>query len=429
MIVCLSASHKKASLPLLESLNIPDEEGFMKSLCSEGFILECVILQTCHRVEIYCIVADSAKDNVVNKVLKIWSVKAGVSLDVLSKTVEVYEGKEALTHLFFLASGLESMVLGEDQILGQVRSAYVKAKKLGSTGLVLDKVFMKAVNVGRRVRTETAINEKSVSISSVAVDLAEKEIGDLGSVRALVIGAGEAGSIAAETLRKRGVKDILIANRTFERGLELASKVGGKAVKLDEIWQVLPDVDLVVAAVSVDKPILKFRQMKTLLSQSGFKKGLYVIDISEPRAVEEKVGLLNGVTLKNIDDLKAVAEENLRSRQVEAEKAREIIFEELARFERQLAKLFVEPLISEIFRRVEAIRQRELGRAVRKIGEFDRRKLTVLDRFSRELVERILQFPIEQIRDAALNNNRFLLSAAEELFGIKTSKGEKGVKV
>jgi glutamyl-tRNA reductase len=427
MLICLSASHKRASLPILEAVNIPDEEKFMGEFRSDGLVRECTLLQTCHRVEIYCVTEGSAKEDIISRILKIWSAKAGVSLDILGKIVEVYEGREALIHLFYLASGLESMVLGEDQILGQVRSAYVKAKKLECSGLVLQKAFMKAVNIGRRVRTETAINEKPVSISSVAVDLAEKELGNLRFVKALVIGAGEAGSIAAETLRKKGAKTIIIANRTFERGLELASKVGGKALRFNQIWQVLPEANLVVVAVSIDKPILKSKRMKKLLAEGKSKKKLYVVDISQPRAVEEKVGLIPGVTLRNIDDLKAIVEENLKSRLTEAEKAKKIIFEELERFERQLAKLFVEPMISEICRRIEAIRQRELGRAVRKMGESDKKKLMVIDRFSRELVERILQIPIEQIRGAALKNNGSLLSAAEELFGIKFGKGEKVV--
>ncbi|MEM2440182.1 MAG: glutamyl-tRNA reductase [Candidatus Bathyarchaeia archaeon] len=427
MIVCLSVSHKKASLPLLESLNIPDAEEFMKKFCFEGLVQECVLLQTCHRVEIYCVVHDSNKENVINEILKFWSVRTGVSLDILNKTVETYYGKEALNHLFFLASGLESMVLGEDQILGQVRSAYVKAKKLRSAGLILEKVFMKAVNVGRRVRTETAINEKPVSISSVAVDLAEKDLGDLKFVKALVIGAGETGSIAAENLRKKGVKTIFIANRTFERGLELASKVGGKAVRFDEILNLLPKVDLVVAAVSVDKPIFKVKQVRAALDRERSDKGLYIIDLSQPRAFDEKLGLIRNVMLKNIDDLKAIVDENLRSRQAEAEKAKKIIFGELERFERQLAKLFVEPLVAEICRKFEEIRQRELARAVRKMGGIDEKRLAVVDRFSRELVERILQTPLEQLREAVLKNNDTLPSAAKELFGIKISRGEKVV--
>jgi len=412
-------------LPMLEAVNIPDEDEFMNRLCSEGLVKECVLLQTCHRVEIYIVAEDSVKDDVISRLLKVWSVKARLSLDILNKIVEIYEGREALIHLFNLASGLESMVLGEDQVLGQVRSAYVKAKKLGCAGLILQKAFMKAVNIGRRVRTETAINEKPVSISSVAVDLAEKDLGNLRFVKALVIGAGEAGSMAAEALRKRGVETIIVTNRTFERGLELASKVGGKAVRFNQIWQVLPEVDLVVAAVSVNEPILKSKHVRKLLAEGAWRKRLYLVDISQPRAVDEKTGLIPGVTLRNIEDLKAIVDENLRSRLAEAEKARRIIFEELERFERQVVKLFVEPIVSEIYRNAEAVRQREFGRAVRKMGEKDERKIMIMDRFSRELVERILQVPIEQLREAALKNNGSLLSVAEELFGIKAGKANK----
>ena len=427
MIVCLSASHRRASLPLLESLNIPDEEEFMK-FCSR-LVQGCVLLQTCHRVEIYIVTRDSDKDNAINEVLKFWSVRTGISLDILRKTIEVFCGREALKHLFFLASGLESVVLGEDQVLGQVRSAYVKAKSVGSAGLILGKTFMKAVNVGRRVRTETAINEGSVSISSVAVDLAEKDLGDLRLLKALVIGAGEAGSLVAEALGRRGVKKIFVANRTFERGLDLASRVGGEAVRFDEILHLLPKVDIVVAAVSVDEPILNAEQVRRVLAECGSKRGLYVVDISQPRAFDEEVGLLRGVTLRNIDDLKTVVEENLRIRRGEGEKAKKIVLEELARFERQLAKIFVEPMISEICRKVEEIRRRELDRAVRKMGESDERKLLILDRFSKELVERVLQTPIERLREAALADDGSLLSAAEEIFGIKVGKGEKVVQV
>ncbi|MEM3378401.1 MAG: glutamyl-tRNA reductase [Candidatus Bathyarchaeia archaeon] len=419
MIVCLSASHKKASLSMLESLHISDEQEFMKTLCLEGLAKESVLLQTCNRVEIYLFTQNSDEDKVINEALKFWSVKTGVSLDVITKAIETYYGDEALTHIFFLASGLESMVLGEDQILGQVRSAYVKAKKFGYAGSILEKVFMKAVNVGRRVRNETAINEKSVSLSSVAVDSAEGDLGDLRRITALVIGAGEAGSIAAKALRKRCVNALFVANRTFEQGLELASRVGGKAISFNEIMHVMPKVDLVIVALSVDKPILTCEQMENMFSQLKFKKRLYVIDLSQPRAVDEKVGELAGVSLRNIDDLKNTVEENLKCRQSEAKKAEKIVLEELERFKCELARLLIKPLITEIYRRINEMRKKELDRALRKMGEVDSNKLMIMERFSRELVERILQMPVEQLKDAAIKNDNALLAAAKVLFKIK----------
>ena len=419
MIVCLSASYKKAKLPLLESLVFKDGAVVMKGLCSEGLTEECILVQTCHRVEIYGVLKDSSEGDAVEKILKFWSAYTGVSLDILSRNVDVLKGREALVNLFNVASGLNSMVVGEDQILGQVRTAYVKAKKLRSVGLVLDKVFMRAVNAGRRVRTETRVNEGSVSISSAAVDLAAKELGDLRRRTVLVVGAGEAGSVAAETLRRRGVKSILIANRTYETGVQLAKKVSGRAVQFEDIYDVIPRTDLVVVALTVDRPVIKARRLREVFSGRRVRRGLFVVDISQPRAVEEGVGSIDGVVLRNIDDLKEVVEESIRNRQAEAEKAKKIVFEELGRFERQQFEFLIQPLISEIYKRVDGIRQKELRRALSKMAESDEKKVGVLDRFSRELVERVLQTPIDQLREAALNNDDGLLSAAEKLFKIK----------
>jgi len=426
MIVCLSASHKRAKLPMLESLAVPNEEAAMKSVCANDYAKECMLLQTCHRVEFFCVVEDSTKDEDIKRILRFWSAQARVSYDVLNDTVEVYQGKEVLNHLFSLAAGLESMVLGEDQILGQVRTAYVRAKKLGTIGLTLDKICMKAINTGRRVRTETKINEGSVSISSAAVDLAAKELRKLSAIRVLVIGAGEAGAIAAETLKRRGAKNILIANRTYSKGLELASKVNGKPIKYNRIINTIPKMDLVISAVSVEKPILKTAQLNKVLVKGNYSKKL-IIDISQPRSVEEKVGLIDGVTLRNIDNLEKIVEESIRNRQAEVGKAEEIIFEELRRLELQLSRFLAEPLISKIYGKIEGIRQREFGRAVGKMRESDEKKLAIIDRFSKELIERILQIPIEQLRSASLSNDTTLLSSAEKLFQIKSEKGEKNV--
>jgi glutamyl-tRNA reductase len=356
------------------------------------------------------------KEDAINLILKHWSTKTGVSLDLISKEVRLYYGKDALTHLFYLASGLESMVLGEDQILGQVRTAYNKARKNGTVKLILGKALMKAINIGRRVRNETRINEGSVSISSAAVDLATKELENLKSIKALVIGAGEAASLAAETLKSHETSMIIIANRTYERGRDLARKVSGKAIRFNQMNSMLSDVDLIIAAISVTQPIISEKQMALAVAKSKSSKKIVLIDISQPRAFEEKVGSLQRVCLKTIEDLKEIVAENMRNRQIEAEKAKAIIFQELVRFERDLSKLVAQPLISEICRKFEEIRKKELKRAVSKMGEVDERKLMVLERFSRELIERIAQIPIEQLRKAALSRNGELLSAAEEIF-------------
>jgi glutamyl-tRNA reductase len=415
MIVCLSASYKNANLPMLESLNFQDKSKLTQTLCSENNVKECALIQTCHRVEIYCVL-DSEKEGTINQIQRLWSTKTGVSLDIIKKTLNIYFGKDALLHLFNLSSGLESMVIGEDQILGQIRESYLEAKKNGTLSLVLSRVFMKAINVGRRVRTETRINEGSVSISSAAVDLAARELGDLTYAKALVIGAGEAGSLAAETLKRRGAATILIANRTHEKAVELAKKVSGKAIRFNRIFTAIPKLDLVIGAVSVTQPILKERHIASALSNAASSKKILLIDISQPRAFDEKIASYDGICLKTICDLEEIVNDNLRARQSEAEKSRKIISEELTRFELDLSKLLAQPLIIEMCRKFESIRQKEFSRAVQKLGESDERKLLVLERFSRELIERIAQIPIEQLRKAALNGDGELLSAAEQLF-------------
>jgi len=420
VIFCLSASYKSVKLPLLESLAFKDEAEALKSICSEGLAEECVLVQTCHRVEVYIVVGDSSSEGTVDRVLRFWSGRTGVSSDLLRKTVKVYRGREALERLFSLASGLDSMVVGEDQILGQVRRAYVNAKKVGAAKLVLEKAFMCAINTGRKVRSVTRIDEGSVSVSSAAVDLAAKELGDLKSKRALVVGAGEAGSIVAETLRRRGAKHVQVANRTYKRAVELAVKVSGEAVEFDRLYDAVGDTDLVIAAVSVDRPVITARQLKKTLDKRGRGRSLFLVDISQPRAVEAAAASLEGVVLRNIDDLKEIVEESIRSRQAEAEEARKIVLAELGRFERQQMELTVAPLISEIYRRVDGIRRRELERALSKMGESNAKKVSVLDRFSRELVERVLQLPIDHLREAALNNDNDLLLAVEKLFNVKS---------
>ncbi|MGD0158824.1 MAG: glutamyl-tRNA reductase [Candidatus Bathyarchaeia archaeon] len=421
MLFCVSVSHKQTSLSMLESLSFPSGEEAARAFCEQGTLAECVLLQTCHRIEIYGVTADFARGDAVDVILRSWSSRAGVSFDVLRRVFELYDGREALAHLFSLAAGLESMVVGEDQILGQVRSAYVEAKRAGSAGRILDKVFMKAVNTGRRVRTETGINEGSVSVSSAAVDLAVKELGGLESATALVIGAGEAGSIAAETLQRRGAKRIVVANRTRERGEALALKVSGRSIGLDGVYDEIPSVDLVISAVSVKKPILEASRLRSALGKSSSGKRLLVVDISQPRAVDAKAGSIRGLVLRNIEDLKGVVEDSIRRRRGEAERARLLVGEELARFEQELSWILVLPLASEIYRSLEVVRRSEFERAVRKMGESDGRKISVMERFSKELVERIMQVPMERLKRAALNNEGELLSAAEKLF--KNNRG------
>lgn len=413
--MCLSVSHKKASVPMLESLNFKNKKEATKRCCSLESVREAVLLQTCNRIEIYVNTSDSAAEDTVTSLVKFWSLQVGVSSDLINKTIEIYQDSEALLHLLRLSSGLESMVVGEDQILGQVRTAYVDSKKIGTVETLLEKVFMKAVNVGRRVRTETRINEGSISVSSVAVDLAEKRFGILKEVSAMVVGAGETGSLVAKALAQRGVRRIYIANRTFKKALKLADLVMGKAIHYEDMYYELRGMDLAVFAVSVDAPLLRLGEMKNIL-EGRKNPNLMLIDISQPRSIEENIGSLPSIELRNIDDLKSVLEENLKKRLIEAEKAKQIISEELKSLDALLGRLLAEPLVSSLYMRVEDIRGNELQKALRMVRNLDEEQKLVIENLTKELAERILQLPIENMRKAALNRDSTTLSAARKLF-------------
>jgi glutamyl-tRNA reductase len=403
---------------MLETLKIPESAKFSQALLDSDLFQECIVIQTCHRVEIFCVTLETTNGLATKQALRLWSVRTGISLDIIEKAIQIFQGKDALRHLFYLAAGLESVIVGEDQVLGQVRSAWLSAKAEGTTGRFLNRAFMKAISIGKKVRTETRINEGAVSISSAAIDLAKQELGDLASTKALVVGAGEAGALAAKALKSQGVSAITIANRNHEKGQTLAENVSGSIIPFDEV---LPEVcrsDLVISAISVKKPLFTEQSLSSFMVNTSSSKSTLIIDISQPRSFEERVGSLPKVYLKTIDDLKKLIEQNLQNREVEAEKSRRIILEELENFANRISLFFAEPLISEMMRKFEEIRLKEISRAIRKMAESDEKKLMILDRFSRELIERVTLDTVLQLRKAAIAGDEELLQVAAQLFKI-----------
>ena len=425
MILCLSANHKKANIPLLESLAFREKEEALKNLFGLEFVKECVIVQTCNRVEFYTRIDGLEPKEALDELIGFWSHQVGVSRDILLEAVDVFSGRKALHHLLSLGAGLESMVVGEDQILGQVRSAYVESKKLGGVGRFFDTLFMKAVNVGRRTRAETSLNEGSLSISSIAVELAEDHVGDPRSAVVLLGGAGEAGTIAGKELSSKSVKSILVANRTYERGVKLAEEIGGKAIKFSELYDYFPKADIVIAATSAPEPVITFEKVKEVLSGQSDQHKLLILDISQPRCVEEAIEKLPHVELKNIDDLKAIADENAKRRLGEADKAEKIVTEELSHLEMLLKRMISEPVISSLCQRAEGIRRRELAKALRMLKGIDAEERVVIETLTGVLVERILQTPIESLRLAALNGDNGLLEATERIFNLDSASGKE----
>jgi glutamyl-tRNA reductase len=422
MILSFCVTHKNTNVPLRESLSFKDTKQALAALIAIDFVEECVLLQTCNRVEIHLVTSKVPIHKAINEVVKFWSQTTKVSKDTLLKVVELFEGRDALHHLLLLASGLESMVIGEDQILGQIRNAYLEAKETGVTKSVFDTIFNKAVNVGRKIRVKTKINKGSVSVSSIAVDLAEKSLDDPKSARALVIGAGKTGELASKELSKRKIGSVFVANRTYQRSVELTKEMGGRPISFEEIYDYIPKVNLVIAAVSVPEPILTNEKVKEVLKSRTNQSKLLLIDLSQPRCIEEKVGHLSNVNLKTIDDLRDTVNENLQKRLDNAIRAREIVIKELNHLETMLHKMAAEPIITNLCRKMEDIRRVEFSKAIHMLNGINEDQSIVIENLTKQLVEKILQIPIEKLRNSTLNGEKELLLAASSLFSLKVKE-------
>lgn len=417
MILDLRVTHKGVSVPELEAASFGNRLKAVGDISSLDAVKESVILQTCHRVEVFIVArAEEAK----GQVLDYWVKETEIAKDRLFRAVEVVRDSEALRHLLSLAAGLESMIVGEDQILGQVKDTYLEAKDVGTLGPILGTVFLKAISVGGRVRRETAINKGSVSIGSAGVDLAERILGDLRKKRVLVIGAGELGTLVGKALAKRRLSSIFVANRTYERGVRLAKMINGEAVRFKKLDELLPTVDTVLVASGAPHYVLTAERVKRDLR--GRERGkLLIIDLSQPRNVEESVALLPNVRLHTIDDLRAVAEKNLQRRMREIGKVKRIINVELKHLEKLIKRSAVEPVIIDLCNHIETVRRQEIKKAI-KLGSFDKKQRTVVDDLTKVLVKKILYHPLQRLRSSAEEGDGELAFVVEELFKLKKGR-------
>lgn len=412
-------THNKARVPLIENIAFKDRKGALAEIRSMVDVDECVLLQTCNRVELYAVSKDG---EAICKMLSEYLVKrAGDMVKEAYKSVEVSFDQDALKHILRIASGLESMIVGEDQVLGQVWNAYLEAESAGTTGPVLKTLFNKAVNVGRRVRNETNISKGAVSIGSAAVELAESLLGTLDGKKVLVIGAGEMGTLVAKALARRHLNAIFVANRTHNRALKLAEELCGKAVKFDRLEEALIDADVVICSTSAPHYLLTKELIHKIMKQHHSRSDLVIIDISTPRNVDEFVKEIEGVKLYDLDDLQKIAERNKEERQKSAEKASKIVEEELIPLDQDLKALSVENVVSFLLSRAEEVRQKELMMALNMLESIDEKERQIIDDLTRILVKRIFMPLVSNLRIAATINDRQLVDIATRLFKMEGS--------
>lgn len=415
-IVNLRITHKKASIPILGGIRLKDYS--LSSLANE-----IVIIQTCNRVEIYAANNDAEKEKVREVLVKEWKkrvdnqifVDAGKSFD---ECLEVDYDVETIRHLFRLAAGLESMIVGEDQILGQVKNSFVEAKLSKSVGPILSLIFDRAIKSGAKVRTTTKINKGSTSIGSVVANLANEMFGDLSEKKSLLIGAGEVGLLVAKALVAKGQEHIYVASRTFSRAEALTKIAGGKPLKFEDALKKLAEVDLVVLGTSAPYLILTRERIEHAF-KSRNNKFLLVLDLSTPRNVEESITDLPHVNLLTIDHLRSEIDRNLDLRMQEVRSVEEYIEKEVIRAQSMLRREVAEPVVASFYKHAEAVRVREVRKALEFLNSGDPKVREVINNLSVAIVEGLLNEPVSTIRDAAESDDSEIIRVTKKLFKIE----------
>lgn len=387
----LGLNHRTASVEIRERFALTDHcspESW--AVPRGGGVEESLILSTCNRVEVLVV---GQGDDPRRQALECWSRVRGRTVEEMEPYLYQYRDAEAVRHLFSVASSLDSLVLGEPQILGQLKAAYRKAVASRNAGLILNRLLHKAFSVAKRVRTETAVASSAVSISYAAVELAKRIFDDMENHEALLIGAGEMAELAALHLMQAGIRRVKVANRTLSRAKDLAGRIGGEAVPFEGLADCLTDTDIVISSTGAPEAILTADDIRRALRRRR-NRPMFLIDIAMPRDIAPEVNNLDNVYLYDIDDLREVVEENLAQRRDEAEKARFIVDAETESFGSWLRSLALQPTIVDLVRRGERIMEEELNRTFRRLGDVDDRTREALEIMAASVVRRINHEPL-----------------------------------
>jgi glutamyl-tRNA reductase len=395
-IVVFGLNHNTAPVDVREKLSVSDESlPALLHKIHAGHVKEAVLLSTCNRTEVYFCAED--RDSAIHEIRDVLFDHSGIKRDRLDNYAYLFSDEEAYKHLFLVASGLDSMVVGEPQILGQVKDAYRLATVHSSTGYFLDKAFHKTFNVAKRIRTETKIGYNPVSISSMAVELSKKIFGDLNQKKILVIGAGEMCEIALRHFKKEGLSEIFIANRTYQKAQKLAEEIVGTPCPFQDIPELLTKVDMVLSSTGAEVAIIN-RQLVNQIMKKRKNRPLFFIDIAVPRDVDPEVNETENVYLYDIDDLKELSQKHLSDRLKESEKAHTIIEEETSIFTDMLKQADVSPLVTRLVRAVEETRVKEYKKIVQKLKNADEDTLRMMDILTRNIVNKLIHPHISIIK-------------------------------
>ena len=422
-IVIIGLNHRTAPLEVRESVAFEQAlvTDALRSLRALRSVEEGAVLSTCNRVEIVAATAD--KDTAFAEVKQfLLEQEAAAGESRLPDHLYAYAGRDAVRHLFRVAASLDSMVVGEPQILGQLKDFYVAAQEAGSVGAILHRLFHRSFSVAKRVRTETGIASRAVSVGSVAVALARRIFDTLEDKAVMLIGAGKMGHVVARQLKSAGVSSLMVTNRTFERAVEAAAEFEGNPIRFEELPRYLKLADLVVGCAGAPEFLLKPEAVEETLRERKHQ-AMFFIDLGDRRNFDPRINSINDVYLYDIDDLQAVAQENLDGRVAEVEKAERIVDEEVAGFLRWLDSLEQVPTIVALRERLDEIRRVEIEKSLRtSLKELSEKERQAVDDMTSAIIGKILHGPISRLKKPSDTEEEALyIAALKKLFGL----GEK----
>jgi glutamyl-tRNA reductase len=421
-VFVVGLNHKIADVEVREKLAFQGdklEEGLIRFRELPG-IEEAMIISTCNRVELYANIQDTPQ--ATESIKSFLSAFHNINRGSLDNSLYIYDDMQAVRHAFRVAASLDSMVLGEPQILGQLKDAFDLALSKKTTGILLNKLMKKAISVAKRVRTETKIAENAVSISFAAVELAKKIFTDLSTRVFMLLGAGEMAELAARHLIGNGVKEVLVSNRTYDRACDLAEEFNGRPVKFEEFIHEMAGTDIMICSTGAPHYILTKGQMQKVMKERK-QRQVFIIDISVPRNIDPAINDLENVYLYNVDDLQGVVDSNMFERQKEAEKAEKIIAEELETFLKWQASLDSVPTIIALREKADEIRKEELDKLFGKISNLGEKEREAIEYMATAIMNKLIHPPTAALKGDT-ENKEMLVAAIRRLYGINGEKHE-----
>ena len=415
-ISLVGVNHTTTPVAIREQVAINPEKLDEHLQLLRRYIPDGLILSTCNRTEIY---TASGQTTIDETVINYLNTVTGVSFVDLLPHIYLRKNKTAFRHLFRIASGLDSMIIGEYEVLGQIREAVTAAENADMMAAPLRQIFHSALRTGRQVRDETGISRAALSVSSVAVDLAEEVVGSLGNRKMLVIGAGETGGLVARVARERGVSRVVVANRTPERAAALVARVGGVYTDLNNLNEELSSADIVVTCTGAADRILETGHVEQA-AKNRSDSPLVIIDIGVPRNVEPEAGEIENVFLYNIDDMTEISEKNRESRKGEIKKAESIMTAELERCVSEWSAFDTRPIISALMQKAEDIRRQQVNKTLKKLPPLTEAEQYDLEAMTKSIVTKILQDPIKYMKKN--KNNSEFTEMVNELFRLNPPK-------